>query len=113
MESFVFSQMNKATRDKDFTKIEIFGPFASILGYIIQVAGLNHPEKLSRQFEVYRGMVRHEEDLEEFQLNNIVSLKGFTSTSLNKQVAINFLSEAINEPNKIAVLLQINFRGRH
>ncbi len=35
MESFVFTEMNSVTRNKDTSKIDIYGPFASALGYII------------------------------------------------------------------------------
>ena len=35
MESFIFSEMNKASRSKDSSKIKYYGPFASALGYVI------------------------------------------------------------------------------
>lgn len=35
MQSFVFSEMNKASRKKDKSKIEWYGPFASALGFIV------------------------------------------------------------------------------
>jgi len=35
MQTFIFKEMNKASRTKDLTKIEFYGPFASALGYII------------------------------------------------------------------------------
>ena len=35
MESFVYYEMNKASRTKDVSKIKFYGPFASALGYII------------------------------------------------------------------------------
>jgi len=35
MQSFVFFEINKASRDKDLPKIEYYGPFASALGYIV------------------------------------------------------------------------------
>jgi len=38
MESFIFKEMNKASRIKDKAKIEFYGPFASALGYIIHQA---------------------------------------------------------------------------
>jgi len=39
MDSFIFKEMNKASRDKDDTKIKYYGAFASALGYIIHTAG--------------------------------------------------------------------------
>ena len=35
MQSFIFIQMNRASRDKDISKIEKFGPLAAALSYII------------------------------------------------------------------------------
>lgn len=35
MESFVFKEMNKASRNKDTSQIEFYGPFASALSFII------------------------------------------------------------------------------
>ena len=35
MESFLFKEMNKTTRDKDQEKIKFYGPFASALSFII------------------------------------------------------------------------------
>ena len=35
MESFVFSEMNKASRTKDRSKIKFYGAFASALGFIV------------------------------------------------------------------------------
>ena len=35
MQSFVFSEMNKASRMKDESKIKFYGAFASALGFIV------------------------------------------------------------------------------
>ena len=35
MESFVYSEINKASRMKDVSKIKFYGAFASALGYVI------------------------------------------------------------------------------
>ena len=110
MQSFIFSKMNKVIRNKDFSSIEIFGPFASFLGYIIQVGAQNHPDQLPKKFEVYRGMICDEQDIDSFQVNKIVSLKGFTSTSLIKDVALGFISDEIEDNStKIGVLFVIKF----
>ena len=49
--------------------------------------------------------------LEEFKVKNIVSLKGFTSTSLSKEAALGFTDNSL-EPEKIPVLMVIDFKGR-
>ena len=35
MQTFIFSEMNKASRKKDITKIEYYGAYASALGLIV------------------------------------------------------------------------------
>ena len=41
MESFIYKEMNKASRKKDVSKIKFYGPFASALGYVIHCGNLN------------------------------------------------------------------------
>lgn len=38
MESFLYTEINKASRDKDEDKLEFYGPIAAALGYIVQFA---------------------------------------------------------------------------
>lgn len=35
MQSFVFKELNKASREKDTSKIEFYGAYASALGFIV------------------------------------------------------------------------------
>ena len=35
MQSFIFSEINNASRSKDVSKIEFYGAFASALGFIV------------------------------------------------------------------------------
>ena len=35
MESFIFKEINKASRIKDIDKVKFYGPFASALSFII------------------------------------------------------------------------------
>lgn len=35
MESFVFHEMNKASRKKDVSKLKFYGPYASALSFIV------------------------------------------------------------------------------
>jgi len=44
MNSFVFKEINKASRDKDTSKIKFYGAYASALGYIIHSAGSKRKE---------------------------------------------------------------------
>ena len=55
MQSFVFSSMNKASRDKVESKIPFYGPLASALGYIIHI-GNQRMTQINREFNAYRGL---------------------------------------------------------
>ena len=41
MESFIYREMNKASRSKDLTKIDYYGPYAAALGYIIHCGNID------------------------------------------------------------------------
>lgn len=56
MESFVFSEMNKASRMKDESKIQYYGPFASALGFIVHCGNLRKAGKQKQDITVYRGL---------------------------------------------------------
>ena len=53
MESFVFSEMNRASRTKDISKIKYYGALASALGFIIHCGNNSSP---NREFKAYRGL---------------------------------------------------------
>ena len=55
MQSFVFSEMNKASREKDWSKIKYYGAFASALGFIVH-CGNKKLTELEKVFTVYRGI---------------------------------------------------------
>ena len=50
LQSFVFKEMNKASREKDISKIEFYGPYASALGFIVhcgnQMLAIQNPGTL-------------------------------------------------------------------
>ena len=67
MQSFIFSEMNKASRNKDKTKIEFYGPLASAIGYIIHKGNKDQTELAhTTKFVTYRGLYI---DKEAFQRN--------------------------------------------
>ena len=41
MESFIYADMNQASREKDRTKIKYYGAFAAALSYVIYSANKN------------------------------------------------------------------------
>ena len=55
METFIFSEINKASRNKDKEKIRYYGPFASALSFIIHCGNKKY-FKLGKEFKVYRGL---------------------------------------------------------
>ena len=82
MESFVFSEMNKASRSKDFDKIKYYGPFASALSYIIDNSNKKQV-KLGKTFSVYRGLQITQEELQQrYKVGETIKLQGYTSTTL-------------------------------
>ena len=44
MQSFIFHEINKTSREKDIEKIEFYGPLASALGYIVHCGNKHGPE---------------------------------------------------------------------
>ena len=54
MQTFIFSEMNKASRNKDVEKIRFYGPLASALSFIVHF-GNKKQTKLKKEFSVYRG----------------------------------------------------------
>ena len=57
MESFIYADLNKASRDKDKTKIKFFGAFAAALSYIIYFANTNRKDNMLKGINMlYRGL---------------------------------------------------------
>jgi len=91
MQTFIFGAMNKASRDKDLSKIKCYGPLASALGYIIHIANHNKNRKLNKQFTTYRGIQMKQDDIQKkYKINDIINLLGFTSSTLDKNTALSF-----------------------
>ena len=57
METFIYSEMNRASRMKDRSKIKYYGAFAATLSYIIYAANKNRKsDKLKGTTTLYRGL---------------------------------------------------------
>ena len=58
METFIYGDLNRASREKDKTKIQYYGAFAAVLSYIIYSANKNRKskEKLKGVNTLYRGL---------------------------------------------------------
>lgn len=64
MDSFIYQEMNKASRTKDESKIMYYGAFASALGFIIHQGNLKK-SSCSEYLKVYRGLQLSNEVLEQ------------------------------------------------
>ena len=57
MDSFVYGELNRATRDKDVSKIKYYGAYAAALSFIIYKANKNRQnDKLQGTNLLYRGL---------------------------------------------------------
>ena len=90
METFLYKELNKASRTKDLDKIKFYGPFASALSFAIH-CGNKQQSSLQREFSVYRGLPISTEELnQKYKLGSTLNLKGFTSTTLLKIKGIEY-----------------------
>ena len=98
MESFIFREINKASRDKDISKIKFYGAFASALGYIIHCGNHRHTD-FNRSFNVFRGLKVHAQEFNtKFKIGSFISLQGFTSSTLSRLRALQFALEQDPQP---------------
>ena len=57
MESFIYGDLNRASREKDRTKIQFYGAYAAALSYIIYFANQNRKtNQLQGSTTLYRGL---------------------------------------------------------
>lgn len=117
MESFVFKEMNRACREKDISKIEYYGPLASALSFIIYCGNQRKSNgSTTENFTVYRGLKVSEQELEEkYKIGNVFNLQGYTSSTLNREIAKSFAFDDDNIRNQVKdktpLLIEIQFRG--
>ena len=91
MESFIYSELNKACREKDTSKIKYYGAYAAALSYIIYFANSNRKNhKMQGTTVLYRGLQMHPCEVEKFARGFITYLVGYTSTSQNLATAVKF-----------------------
>ena len=65
MESFIYEDLNRASRSKDKTKIQYYGAFAAALSYIIYFSNTNRGSaKLKGTNTLYRGLKLKREEVE-------------------------------------------------
>ena len=113
MESFIYEDLNRASRNKDASKIQYYGAFAAALSYIISSANKNNGARKNPSAMVqtlYRGIKLKREELEVYRTSKIINLLGYTSTSRCQQQAQIFAFEGL-KTDQVPVVLQIEFEG--
>lgn len=82
MESFIYEDLNRATRDKDRSKIKFYGAFAATLSFILYSASKNRSDiEVQKTTKLYRGIkISHSEDAN-YIVGSTIYLPGYTSTS--------------------------------
>lgn len=91
MESFIYRDMNKASREQDMTKLKYYGPLAATLGFIIQKGNLNKRQLDNGQLYLFRGLQENQDIVNaKYNVGNLVDLKGFTSCTLDRNKAVEF-----------------------
>ena len=83
MESFIYTDLNRACRNKDPQAIKYYGAFAAALSFIIDNANKYRVQKNSKKQEnwLYRGLKLLPGEADGYEVGSLVSLKGYTSTS--------------------------------
>ena len=116
MESFIYGELNRATRNKDKSKIKYYGAYSAALSYIIHSANLNRKDdkKLQGEITLYRGLKMKKKDYEDYKEkannNEPINLTGYTSTSKDIEVAVRFALNDLTEDN-LAVIFVLEFKS--
>ena len=91
MESFIYEDLNRATRNKDKSKIKFYGAFSAALSFILYSATKNRSDLEKSQTTIlYRGIKLTASEVEEYAVGSKIHLPGYTSTSKQISVAIKF-----------------------
>ena len=100
--------MNRASRCKDVQKIKFYGPLAAALSFIVHKGNVKKTKEI---LSVYRGLQIPEVELKEkYFVGNSFNLQGFTSTTLKRNVAINF-AIGDEDAEKCPLLIEIKIKG--
>ena len=80
--------MNLACREKDKSKIKLYGPLAAALSYIISTA---NTKKSKIMIKTFRGLQLEQKEIEDkYSIGNLVPLTGYTSTTTDKLIALGY-----------------------
>ena len=111
MESFIYNELNKVTREKDKSQIKHNGALTATLSFIINSANKNRKrDKLNGKTLLYRGIKLSPKDAQKYIPGTKIHLIGYTSTSKQFKVAHKFAFNDLNE-YKVPVIYEIEFKG--
>ena len=115
MQTFVFKEMNKTSRTKDIDKIKFYGPLAAALSFAVYCGNKDKTDSIDT-FTVYRGLQVPPSELEnKYFRGNSIHLQGFTSTTLNRDTALGFaldnLQDDVSRDDKCPLLIEIFIKG--
>ena len=116
METFIYPELNRASREKDKSKIKFYGAYAAALSHIIQSANSNRHldgDRLRGTTVLYRGLSLGRNQLQAlYKPGDTIHLIGYTSTSLSAKVALNFAMSSFRRSGSaddVPVLFDIHF----
>jgi len=118
LEPPIYRVLNKASRDKDKSRVGTLGPYSDCLRTILANAERNRKDKypLNTPFMVYRGFGMLDSEINEYRkmVNNKVgiNLRGFTSTTTDNETAMYFAIKGENKKkNMKSVFVSIKIRN--
>ena len=111
MESFIYTDLNRACRNKDHKSIKFYGAFSAALSFIIDNANKNRKQISSKKRTklLFRGLKMDPLEAEAHKVGSLINLTGYTSTSKLFETAKNFAFAECQYP-QIPVILQIHFK---
>lgn len=120
LEPPIYRVLNRASRDKDKSRVGTLGPYSDCLRTILAHAERNRPDKYPKNtpFTVYRGFGMLDSEINEYRkmTNNRagINLRGFTSTTTDHDTAMHFALKGGNPGKKLkSVFVQIKIRNQH
>ena len=89
------------SREKNVDKIQMFGPYAAALSFIIHCGNINQSE-FKRDILVYRGLKLTVDELsQKYSEGRSIKLKGFTSTSIDRDRALKFALQDVDKKSEV------------
>lgn len=111
MESFIYGELNRASRQKEKSKIQYYGAYAASLSYIIYSANKNRKNcKLKGVTTLYRGLKLTIEQINQYTPGSKMHLLGYTSTSKSFQSGLKFALKDLTD-DKLPVIFIIKFKS--